>query len=150
MTEIVSTGRLQRGRRELGVTGFDEHSRITFPAHPLARPVAHAQTARSPTLPPTRPRDGNNSNYVDLDSGSVVPVDDAGWDLACRRHFLTLRGGKVLPKWYRYRIASHQLEARGDVYEVPTEGRGSVNVRPVSYYCADGAAGCVTLRFWVD
>jgi len=84
--------------------------------------------------------------HVDLDEGAMV--DEAGpWDLSCRRHELRKRDGDRLPKWYRYQMAAHRLEPRGDEYEVPGDFGVVWLVLPESYYCADGGGGCVTLRY---
>ena len=91
-------------------------------------------------------RDRKLFTHLDLDTGATV--DEAGpWDLACRRHELKKRDEERLPKWYRYQMAAHRLEPRGDEYEVTGDLGVSWLVLPVSYYCDDGDGGCVTLKY---
>jgi hypothetical protein len=85
--------------------------------------------------------------HVDLDAGEVVPETSAAWDLSCRRHVLTCRDGERTPKWYRYKMAAHRLESRGEEFELRSSEGTTFGVTPESYYCDDGIGGCVTLRY---
>ncbi len=110
---------------------------------PSAAAVAEGSDALRVTLDC---RDKKSAHYFDLDKGISAVASDA-WDIGCKRHRILLPGGKELPKWYRYRMAAHHLEPLGKEYDVRTSEGGHVRVRPEAYYCEDGSAGCLTLRY---
>lgn len=90
-------------------------------------------------------RDREAFAHFDLDAGR--PVTEAEpWDVECRRHVLLSRAGR-LPKWYRYQMAAHRLDPRGDEYELTSSEGAVFGVTPVSYYCGDGEGGCLAIRY---
>ena len=54
---------------------------------------------------------------------------------------------EAIPKWYRYNFISHVVSARDAVYMIRSGARQDAIVQFESYYCADGAPGCVTFRY---
>ena len=53
----------------------------------------------------------------------------------------------VLRKWYSYNWTTHTVSTRNHTYAVRTAAGETVIVTFVSYYCDDGSAACVTIRY---
>ena len=53
----------------------------------------------------------------------------------------------AISDWYVYRFADHTISPHPQLFAVRTHGGQIAIVKFESYYCADGSAGCVTLRY---
>lgn len=122
-------------------------------------------------------RDQDRWRYASLAAGRVLsPPDTAGWELAARRHRLTVSGeladlgvvsweaarptdatrwiasrptepGNAGDRWYRYGFVTHLLEPNGHVLAVRTRAGRSWKVQVLGYYCPGVRAGCLTIRY---
>ena len=53
----------------------------------------------------------------------------------------------AISDWYVYRFADHTVSPHAQLFAVRTHSGQIAIVKFESYYCADGSAGCITLRF---
>jgi hypothetical protein len=119
--------------------------------------------------------DGERWRYFDLAAGApLAPPETTGWDIAVRRYRIRADAGAVanlgpvvfdsvvapsgaraagssdsasIGRWYEYRLLSHLLESRRDVYLLRTRDGAYVQLQLLGYYCPGLRAGCVTFRY---
>lgn len=126
------------------------------------------------TLDATHP---DRWRYASLALGRVLsPPDTAAWEVAARRHRLTVAGeladlgmvpweaarptgatrwigsrpaepGNAGDRWYRYGFVTHMLEPNGHVFALRTRAGRSWKVQVLGYYCPGVRSGCLTIRY---
>ncbi|MGH7544763.1 MAG: HmuY family protein [Gemmatimonadota bacterium] len=77
---------------------------------------------------------------------SVVVVPDSGYAQDVSVSANETRN-PALERWYDYSWLSHRLTPKPRAYAVRTADGRYAKVTVLSYYCADGTAGCVTFRY---
>lgn len=77
---------------------------------------------------------------------SVLVVPDSGYVQDARVSANETRN-PALERWYDYSWLSHRLTPKPRVYAVRTADGRYAKIEVLSYYCADGTAGCVTFRY---
>jgi hypothetical protein len=120
--------------------------------------------------------DGEHWRYASLSQGRALG-DSAGWEIAVRRHNITVAGavadlGSVeferarvpataifvssianehandaIKRWYSYSLVTHLLQAQGHVYALRTHDGRMWKLQVLGYYCPGLTAGCLTIRY---
>ena len=120
--------------------------------------------------------DGERWRYASLTEGRTLD-DSAGWEIAVRRHNITVAGAladlgdiqferarlpasamfvsssagessnEAIKRWYSYSFVTHLLHTRGHVYVLRTRDGRLLKLQVLGYYCPGLTAGCLTLRY---
>ncbi len=146
---------------------------ITSPTR--VRPADWATAGDTLTLDAT---DGDDWRRASLSLGRALgPAEPAAWEIAARRHNVTVSGeiadlgavsfdsaraplqGPTAPpsagedasspirRWYRYSLLTHLLATKGHVYVLRTSEGRQWKLQILSYYCPGLRAGCMTIRY---
>ena len=120
--------------------------------------------------------DGEQWRYVSLSRGHALG-DSAGWEIAVRRHNVTVAGAladlgaveferaripattvfvsstanesanDAIKRWYSYSLVTHLLQTQGHVYALKTRDGRMWKLQVIGYYCPGLTAGCLTIRY---
>ena len=120
--------------------------------------------------------DGEQWRYASLSEGRALE-DSVGWEIAVRRHNITVDGAladlgaveferarvpatavfvssaareganDAIRRWYSYSLVTHLLRTRGHVYALRTRNGRMWKLEVLGYYCPGLTAGCLTIRY---
>jgi len=120
--------------------------------------------------------DGEQWRYASLSRGRALG-DSAGWEIAVRRHNVTVAGAladlgvveferaripatavfvsstaneganDAIKRWYSYSLVTHLLQTQGHVYALKTRDGRMWKLQVIGYYCPGLTAGCLTIRY---
>ena len=120
--------------------------------------------------------DGERWRYASLAQGRALG-DSAGWDIAVRRHNITVAGAladlgvvgferarvpattvfvnstaneganDAIKRWYSYSLVTHLLQTQGHVYALRSRDGRLWKLQVIGYYCPGLTAGCLTIRY---
>jgi hypothetical protein len=120
--------------------------------------------------------DGEQWRYASLTQGRALG-DSAGWEIAVRRHNITVAGAladlgavqferarvpaatifvssaaresanDAIKRWYSYSFVTHLLRTQGHVYALRTRDGRMWKLQVLGYYCPGLTAGCLTIRY---
>ena len=120
--------------------------------------------------------DGERWRYVSLSQGRAL-ADSAGWEIAVRRHNITVSGAladlgaveferarvpattifvsstaseganDAIKRWYSYSLVTHLLQTQAHVYALKTRDGRTWKLEVLGYYCPGLTAGCLTIRY---
>lgn len=152
-------------RREAPVFALSAPTRVRAPSW-----TDHGDTL---TLDAT---DGDRWLYASLAHGRALP-DSAGWEIAVRRHNVTVAGAladlgaveferarvpatthfvsstaseganDAIKRWYNYSLVTHLLQTQRHVYALRTRDGRLWKLQVIGYYCPGLTAGCLTIRY---
>lgn len=152
-------------RREAPVFALSSPTRVRAPSW-----MVHGDTL---TVDATN---GEQWRFASLTLGSAL-ADSAGWEIAARRHNITVAGaladlGKVeferarvpatavfvssaarenandaIKRWYAYSFVTHLLHSQGHVYALRARDGRLWKLQVLGYYCPGLTAGCLTIRY---
>jgi hypothetical protein len=120
--------------------------------------------------------DGEQWRYASLTEGRALS-DSAGWEIAVRRHNVTVAGALAdlgaaefesarapaatafvssvaregangaIKRWYSYSLVTHLLTTQRHVYALRTRDGRLWKLQVLGYYCPGLSAGCLTIRY---
>jgi hypothetical protein len=146
-----------------------------FALSPPTRTRATNWTERGDTLT-LDATDGERWRYASLSQGRALG-DSADWEIAVRRHNITVAGAladlgaveferadvpsatvfvsstaheganDAIKRWYSYSLVTHLLQTQGHVYALRTRDGRMWKMQVIGYYCPGLTAGCLTIRY---
>ena len=120
--------------------------------------------------------DGEKWRYASLSQGHAL-ADSLGWEIAVRRHNITVAGSladlgaveferarvpattvfvsstaneganDAIKRWYSYSLVTHLLQTQAHVYALRTRDGRLWKLQVIGYYCPGLTAGCLTIRY---
>jgi len=120
--------------------------------------------------------EGEQWRYASLTLGRALE-DSAGWEIAVRRHNITVAGAltdlgdvqfeaarvpatavfvssaarenanDAIKRWYTYSLVTHLLHSQGHVYALRARDGRMWKLQVLGYYCPGLTAGCLTIRY---